>query len=359
VRIGIVGLPNAGKSTLFNALTRGGAQVGNYPFTTIEPNIAVAPVPDERLVAIGRVVGSSELVPETINFADIAGLVKGASQGEGLGNQFLAAIRESDAICHVVRSHAAENVVHPDGSIDPLRDIETIETELLLADLEQATGRLERVEKQAKRGDPEVIAEAEWLREVVDALGEGRAVRTVPAEGRARDAPRRLHALTSKPILYVANVAESDVQGEVPGPVAEHARSVGAEAVALSAQIENELADLGPDEAAEMRSEYGLTESGLERLTLAAYSLLGLITFYTADRDKEAMARSLRRGSSALDAARAVHTEIADAFVKAEVVASGDLIASGGYNGARDRGLLRIEGRDYVVRDGDVVHIRN
>ena len=359
MRIGIVGLPNAGKSTLFNALTRGGAQVGNYPFTTIEPNIAVASVPDERLGEIGRVVGSSELVPETINFADIAGLVKGASQGEGLGNQFLAAIRESDAICHVVRSHAAENVVHPDGSIDPLRDIETIETELLLADLEQATGRLERVEKQAKRGDPEVIAEAAWLREVVSALGEGRAVRTVPAEGRAWDAPRRLHALTSKPVLYVANVAESDAQGGVPGPVAEHARSVGAEAVALSAQIENELADLGPDEAAEMRSEYGLTESGLERLTLAAYSLLGLITFYTADRDKEAMARSLRRGSSAFDAARVVHTEIADAFVKAEVVASDDLIAAGGYNGARDRGLLRIEGRDYVVRDGDVVTIRN
>ena len=181
MRIGIVGLPNAGKSTLFNALTRGGAQVGNYPFTTIEPNVAVAPVPDARLGEIARVVGSSEVVPETINFADIAGLVKGASEGEGLGNQFLAAIRESDAICHVVRCHADENVIHPDGSVDPVRDIETIETELLLADLDQATRRLERVEKQAKRGDPEVVAEAEWLREVVSALGEGRPVRTVPA----------------------------------------------------------------------------------------------------------------------------------------------------------------------------------
>ena len=189
MRIGIVGLPNAGKSTLFNALTRGGAQVGNYPFTTIEPNVAVAPVPDARLGEIARVVGSSEVVPETINFADIAGLVKGASEGEGLGNQFLAAIRESDAICHVVRCHADENVIHPDGSVDPVRDIETIETELLLADLDQATRRLERVEKQAKRGDPEVVAEAEWLREVVSALGEGRPVRTVPAGGRATDAP--------------------------------------------------------------------------------------------------------------------------------------------------------------------------
>jgi GTP-binding protein YchF len=359
VRIGIVGLPNAGKTTLFNALTRRGAQVGNYPFTTIEPNIAVAPVPDARLGEIARVVGSSEEVPETIDFADIAGLVKGASQGEGLGNQFLGAIRETDAICHVVRCHADANVVHPDGNVDPLRDIETIETELLLADLDQATGRLERVEKQAKRGDPAVIAEAQWLGEVVDALGEGRAVRTVPAEGAAREAPTRLHALTSKPILYVANVEEADAQDEVPAVVAEHARSVGAEAVALSAKIENELSELGTEEAAEMRAEYGLSESGLERLTLAAYSLLGLITFYTAGEGKEAMARSLRRGSSALEAAAVVHTEIADAFVKAEVIAYDDLIASGGYAGARDRGLLRIEGRDYIVRDGDVITIRN
>ncbi len=359
MRIGIVGLPNAGKSTLFNALTRGGAQVGNYPFTTIEPNVAVAPVPDPRLGEIARVVGSSEQVPETINFADIAGLVRGASEGEGLGNQFLGAIRETDAICHVVRCHSDENVVHPDGSVDPVRDIETIETELLLADLEGATRRLERVEKQAKRGDPEVIAEADWLREVVAALGEGRAVRTVPAEGRAADAPRRLHALTSKAVLYAANVAEADAALAVPAAVAEHAKSVGAEAVALSARIESELAELGSDEAEEMRSEYGLHESGLERLTLAAYSLLGLITFYTAGEDREAMARSLRRGSSALEAAAVVHTEIADGFVKAEVVGADDLIASGGYVGARERGLMRIEGRDYVVRDGDVITIRN
>ena len=356
MRIGIVGLPNAGKSTLFNALTRGGAQVGNYLFTTIEPNVAVAPVPDARLREIARVVGSSEVLPETINFADIAGLVKGASEGEGLGNQFLAAIRESDAICHVVRCHADENVVHPDGSVDPARDIETIETELLLADLDQATRRLDRVEKQAKRGDPEAVAEARWLREVVSALGEGRAVRTVAAEGRAKEAPRRLHALTSKPILYVANVAEGEDQ--VPAAIAEHARSAGAEVVALSARIENELAELGADEAAELRSEYGLRDSGLKRLTLAAYALLGLITFYTADEDKEAMARSLTRGSSALDAAAAVHTEIAAAFVKAEVIGWEDLIASGGSGGARDRGLLRIEGREYVVRDGDVITIR-
>jgi ribosome-binding ATPase len=320
VKVGIVGLPNAGKSTLFNALTRAGAETGDYAFTTINPNVAVVPVPDERLERVASTVGSSEVVPETIEFHDIAGLVRGASQGEGLGNQFLAAIRETDAICHVVRCHESGGVPHPEGRIDPSDDIELIETELLAADLEQAERRLERVTKQARSGDTEAIAERGWLEEVVDALGSGRPVREVPVPDAAKNAPRRLFALTSKPILYVANVDEGvDV---VPPEVAEHASTAGAVAVPISARIEAELGDLGDDdEAAEMRAELGISESGLARLIHAAFQLLELLVFFTAGEDKEAMARSLHRGSTAWEAAGKIHTDIQQAFVRAEVVA--------------------------------------
>jgi ribosome-binding ATPase len=357
VKIGIVGLPNAGKSTLFNALTQAGAEIGDYAFTTIDPNVAVVGVPDERLERVAATVGSSEAVHETIEFHDIAGLVRGASQGEGLGNQFLAAIRETDAICHVVRCHSAGGVPHPEGRVDPLDDIELIETELLAADLEQAERRLERVTKQARSGDKEAIAEQGWLEEVVEALGAGRPVRDLPAPEAARDAPRRLSALTSKPVLYVANVDEG--VEEVPAPVLGHADRGGAVAVAISARLEAELGELGDDdEAAEMRAELGVSESGLTRLIHAAFELLELIVFFTADEDKEAMARSLRRGLTAYDAAGRVHTEIQRAFVRAEVVAWDDLVETGGYTAARDRGLLRTEGRTYVVADGDVVTIK-
>jgi ribosome-binding ATPase len=356
MKVGIVGLPNAGKSTLFNALTKGGAQTGDYPFTTIEPNVAVAQVPDERLEAIAETVRSSEVVPATIAFHDIAGLVKGASEGEGLGNKFLASIRETDAICHVVRCHADSGVPHPDGRVDPLADIETIETELLLSDYEQAERRLERVTKQAKSGDSEAIAERDWLEAVRDALGAGKPARSVPVPEAAPDAARNLHALTSKPILYVANVDEGDA--EVPEVVAAHAREVGAGAVAVSARIEGELAELDPAEAEEMRESYGVQGSGLARLVRAAYDLLELLTFFTAGEGKEAVARPLRRGSTALEAAGTIHTEIQDAFVKAEAVGWKDLVECGGYAPARDKGLLRIEGRDYVVADGDVITIK-
>jgi GTP-binding protein YchF len=356
MKVGIVGLPNAGKSTLFNALTKGGAQTGDYPFTTIEPNVAIAQVPDERLRRVAETVGSSELVPATIAFHDIAGLVKGASEGEGLGNRFLASIRETDAICHVVRCHVESDVPHPDGRVDPLADIETIETELVLADYEQVERRLERVGKQAKSGDAEAIAERQWLEAVRAALAAGRPARTVPVPEAAPAAALNLQALTTKPILYVANVDEGDA--EAPAAVREHAEAIGAAVVAVSARIEGELAELDPAEAAEMRESYGVEGSGLDRLVQAAYELLELITFFTAGEGKEAVARPLPRGSTAWEAAGTIHTEIQEAFVKAEAIDWERLVECGGYAPARDRGLLRIEGRDYVVADGDVITIK-
>jgi GTP-binding protein YchF len=356
MKVGIVGLPNAGKSTLFNALTKGGAQTGDYPFTTIEPNVAVAQVPDERLEQVAATVRSSELVPATISFHDIAGLVKGASEGEGLGNKFLASIREVDAICHVVRAHTASGVPHPDGRVDPLADIETIETELVLADYEQVERRLGRVGKQAKSGDREAIAEQGWLQAVLEALGAGRPARSVPVPDAAPNAVRNLQALTTKPILYVANVDEGDA--EVPEAVLSHAGAVGAGAVAVSARIEGELAELDPAEAEEMRESYGVEGSGLARLVRAAYDLLELLTFFTAGEGKEAVARPIRRGATAVEAAGTIHTEIMEAFVKAEAIGWRELVECGGYAQARDRGLLRIEGRDYVVQDGDVITIK-
>jgi GTP-binding protein YchF len=356
MKVGIVGLPNAGKSTLFNALTKGGAQTGDYPFTTIEPNVAVAEVPDERLQKVAETVRSSKLEPATIFFHDIAGLVKGASEGEGLGNQFLASIRETDAICHVVRCHEDSGVPHPDGRVDPLADIETIETELVLADYDQVERRLGRVGKQAKSGDVEAIAEQGWLQAVHEALAAGKPARTVPVPDAAPDAAKNLGALTTKPILYVANVDEGDA--EPPAAVVSHANAVGAGVVAVSARIEGELAELDPEEAAEMRESYGVEGSGLARLVRAAYELLDLIVFFTAGEGKEAVARPLKRGATALEAAGTIHTEIMEAFVKAEVVGWEQLVECGGYAGARDKGQLRIEGRDYVVQDGDVITIK-
>ena len=357
MRIGIVGLPNAGKSSLFNALTHAGAQAANYPFTTVEPNVAVVGVPDDRLESVAETIGAAPVVHETIAFHDIAGLVRGAHLGEGLGNQFLGNIRETDAIVHVVRAHDDSQVVHPEGRVDPVADAETVETELLYADLEQAERRLDRVAKQAKSLDKEAVAEEGWLRAVIEALQAGRPVRSVPPPGGAPDAARQLSALTSKPVLYVANVAEGEPL-EPPAALREHAERAGARATAVSARLDAELGELGDEEAAAMRVELGVRESGLETVVREAYALLSLISFFTADRDKEAHARSIRRGTRARQAAGAVHTDMERGFVAAEVVPWDALVEAGGSNQARERAQLRVEGRDYQVRDGDVVNFR-
>ena len=357
MRVGIVGLPNAGKSSLFNALTHAGAQAANYPFTTVEPNVAVVGVPDERLERVAETVGARPVVHETIEFHDIAGLVRGAHQGEGLGNKFLANIRETDAILHVVRVHDDARVVHPDGHVDPLADVETVETELLFADLEQAERRLERVAKQAKSLDKAAMAEERWLADVVDALRAGRAARTVPEPADAPGAAIRLHALTSKPVLYVANVAEGEPL-EPPAALVAHAKARGARAAAVTARLDSELAELDDEEAQAMRDELGLAESGLETVVREGFALLDLIQFFTAGQDAEARARAIPRGTRARQAAGAVHTDMERGFVAAEVTPWEALVDAGGYAAARERALQRVEGRDYVVQDGDVVTFR-
>lgn len=367
-RIGIVGMPNAGKSSLFNALTKAGAEAANYPFTTIEPNVAVLPVVDERLAAVARTVGASEVVYDTIDFHDIAGLVAGAHQGEGLGNKFLANIRETDAIVHVVRAHRDDSVVHPEGSVNPLRDIETIETELVMADLEQAERRLERVTRIARGGERIALVEEAWLGEVIAALQSGRPARTVPPPEEAPHAARDLGSLTAKPVLYVANVDEGAAGDAAPAEIAAHAAEQGAGAVAVSSRIEAELAELDDEEAAAMRAELmasaSATEGGeeppapLQRVVQGAFSLLHLIAFFTAGEAKPAQSWHLREGLTAWHAAGEIHSDIQRGFVRAEVIGWRELVEAGGYAGGRERGTLRLEGRDYVMADGDVITVK-
>jgi hypothetical protein len=356
MKVGIVGMPNAGKSSLFSALTGVAAEAANYPFTTIEPNVAIVPVQDERLNAVADTVRASKVVPDTIAFHDIAGLVAGAHRGEGLGNQFLANIRETDALVHVVRAHRDDSVVHPEGRVDPLADIETIETELIYADLEQAERRLERVVRTARGGERHAIAEEGWLRAVIEALQAGRPARTVPSPVEATDAMALLSPLTAKPVLFVANVDEGSA--DVPEEIATHAAAQGANVVAVSARLEAELIELTEEDASAMREDLGLAESSLATVVRSAFALLDLVAFFTAGEAKPAQSWHLRRGLSVWHAAGQIHSDIQRGFVRAEVIGWDQLTSAGGYAGARDRGTLRLEGRDYLVADGDVITVK-
>ncbi|HSK99347.1 MAG TPA: redox-regulated ATPase YchF [Rubrobacteraceae bacterium] len=358
MKVGIVGLPNVGKSTVFNNLTRAGAEARNYPFTTIDPNLGVAVVPDGRLDALAGVMGSSRIVPATVDFVDIAGLVRGASSGEGLGNQFLSHIRECDAVAHVVRCFEDENVVHVHGGVDPEGDIETINTELLLADLATVERRLERTGKAAKSGDPRLRAEVAALEGLRDHLSGG-----VPARSYAADAEALAEVMgtliTAKPTLYVANVDEESVaEGDAHSAQVEKlAARERAEAVRLSARLESEVAELSEDEAREYMEMLGVEHAGFEEFVRAAYRLLGLITFFTA-AEKEARAWTIPEGTPARRAAGKIHTDMERGFIAAEVGDWEDIVVAGSWAKAREAAKVRLEGRDYLIKDGDTVLFR-
>ena len=362
MKLGIVGLPNVGKSTLFNSLTKAGAESANYPFCTIDPNVGVVTVPDERLNLLGDFYKSKKVTPAVIEFVDIAGLVKGASKGEGLGNQFLANIREVDAIVHVVRCFEDSNVVHVDGSIDPLRDIETINLELVFSDLEILERRIAKVTKTA-RTDKEAAKELTFLEKVKAHLEEGQLAITLETENEDEDAwLATYNLLTAKPVIYAANVAEDDIaddgaNNQYVQAVREYAAKQNSEVFVICAQIEEEISELDEDERKMFLEDLGLTESGLEKLVRASYHLLGLMSFLTAGED-ETRAWTIKIGTKAPQAAGKIHTDFERGFIKAEVVNYQDLLDCGSYAGAREKGLVRMEGKEYVVQDGDVILFR-
>lgn len=359
--IGIVGLPNVGKSTLFNAITKAGAQAANYPFCTIEPNVGVVDLPDPRLQQLAEIVQPQRIVPAAVTFIDIAGIVRGASKGEGLGNKFLAHIRDVDAIAHVVRCFAGTDVTHVEGDVDPLRDIETINLELILADLETVQRRAERVARQVKTGEKRALAEQALIEKLQAAFDKGLPARSVELTDEERQIIREYHLITMKPVMYVANLAEHEVADPTASSyynqVAEVAAREGAEVVPVSAQIEAELAEMADDERAAFLEDLGLAESGLDRVIRTGFALLGLITYFTAGV-QEVRAWTIRRGTRAPRAAGEIHSDIERGFIRAEVIAFEDLIAAGKESVAKEQGKMRLEGKEYVMQDGDVVHFR-
>ena len=358
IKCGIIGLPNVGKSTLFNALTGGDIPAENYPFTTIDRNGGMATVPDERLEALADIVQPKNILPTIVEFVDIAGLVAGASEGEGLGNKFLSHIREVDAIAHVVRCFEDDNVVHVAGQINPAADIETIDTELALSDLATVTRALDKQSRKARSGDKEAAASLDVLERLDNQLSEGLPVRTLTFTDAETQVVRNLFLLTSKPLMYIANVAEDGLKDN---PLVDAVRTVaaaeGAEVVVISGALEAELAQLDPSDVAEMLNEYGLSEPGLHRVVHAAYTMLGLLTYFTAG-EPEVRAWTVKTGSTAPQAAGVIHTDFEKGFIKAEVIAYEDYVEFRGESGAKDAGKWRIEGKDYIVSEGDVIHFR-
>lgn len=358
---GIVGLPNVGKSTLFNAITKAGAEAANYPFATIDPNVGIVEVPDNRLNKLTELVSPKKTVPTTFEFTDIAGIVKGASKGEGLGNKFLSHIRQVDAICHVTRCFEDENITHVEGRVDPLDDIETINLELILADLESVEKRIGRVEKMAKQKDKEAVAEFNVLTKLKEGFLNDKPARALEFNEEESRIVRNLFLLTNKPVLYVANVSEEDVadpdSNKYVQQVKELAAEEGSEVIVVCARAEEEIAELEDADKAEFLEALGIEESGLDKLIRSAYSLLGLATYFTAGV-QEVRAWTFRKGMKAPECAGIIHTDFERGFIRAEVVSYDDLVEYGSEHAAKEAGKVRLEGKEYVMKDGDVVHFR-